>query len=95
MPNQEETRSTIETKKAELSKLLKRKRILKQNRENQKKARERKIIQVLQREPSKQTPSTTRTTLGRPKRFDGDDALVQIIKDMAIAGSAADPRRRR
>ena len=53
MPNQEETRSTIETKKAELSKLLKRKRILKQNRENQKKARERKIMQVQQRDPSK------------------------------------------
>ena len=96
IPNRDETHTAVKNKKTELDSLLKKKTKLKQNRINQQKARERKKTITTQTKSSLQSnneASVPRPTPGRPKRVD-DDALLQTIKEMALVGSAADPRRR-
>ena len=96
IPNRDETHTAVKNKKAELDSLFKKKTKLKQNGINQQKARERKKTITTQTKSSLQSnneASVPRPTPGRPKRVD-DDALLQTIKEMALVGSAADPRRR-
>lgn len=90
--NPEETRKLLQKKKEDIKKAVKKKDNLIRNRINQKAVRKRK--KEREKEISiVQTGTYHEPTAGRPKKID-DDALISAITDIAIAGSAADERRR-
>ena len=88
----EETKKALQTKMTELKEATKKKNNLIRNRKNKKASRDKKKEQSKELSLAK-TGTYEAPVIGRPMSVD-DSALISAITKIALAGSAADDRRR-